>query len=298
MSTLNEIEQLLKFFNLETIEENIYRGQSLDIGTGRIFGGQVLGQALAAASRTVPEDRQAHSLHAYFLREGDCNKPVVFTVDRARDGRSFSNRRVVAIQYGRPILNLAASFKIDETGFAHQIDMPSVPFPEELHEKPLIPASKIKHLSPRMRRTLTTQGPLEIRPVTDIDPFDTEPKPPIKQLWFRARYPVPDDRALQRVLLAFVSDYHLVNTATHPHGISYLDPTLQIASLDHAMWFHRDFRIDDWLLYDCDSPVASNATALAIGRIFNREGVLVATTAQEGLMRKHDKPRPPHGRQA
>jgi acyl-CoA thioesterase-2 len=289
---MNQIEQLIQFFELEKLEENFYRGQSLDIGTGRIFGGQVLGQALAAATRTV-EDKQAHSFHAYFLREGDVNLPVVFQVDRSRDGRSFSNRRVVAIQHGRPILNLAASFQIQENGYEHQSQMPDVPYPDKLDEKPFLTSKQMQSLTPRMRRILTTQGPFEFRFADDIDPFDLSPNEPIRQIWFKARYPVPMNQALHRALLAFVSDFHLVATSTFPHPVSYLDPTLQIASLDHAMWFHHDLDVNDWLLYDCYSPIASQGRGFAQGRVFNLKGQMIANTSQQGLIRQRDKARMP-----
>ncbi len=287
---MNEVEKLLKYFNLEKIEENYYRAQSLDIGTGRIFGGQVLAQSLAAAYRTV-EDRQAHSFHAYFLREGDVKKPVVFQVDRARDGRSFSNRRVVAIQHGRPILNLAASFQIQEDGYEHQVDMPNVPKPDELDEKPFLTSAQMHSLTPRMRRLLTTQGPFEFRFADDIDPFDLAANEPIRQIWFKARHKVPNHQPLHRQLLAFVSDFHLVATSTFPHPISYLDPTLQIASLDHAMWFHHDINVNDWLLYDIVSPIASEARGFAQGRVFTLNGKMVANTSQQGLIRQREKPK-------
>ncbi len=287
---MSDLKKLLTYFELEKLEENLFRGQSLDIGTGRIFGGQALGQALTAAYNTTA-DQQVHSLHAYFLREGDCAKPVIYQVERARDGRSFSNRRVSAIQNGKPILILACSFQRDEVGFEHQKPMPEVPMPDQLNEKPLIPGDKMKTLSTRMRRTLTTQGPFEFRFVDDVDPFDDTPKPPIKRLWFRAREPLPNAQAIHSELLTFVSDFHLVSTATLPHGISYLDPRLQFASLDHAMWFHRTFRIDDWLLYDCDSPSSSEARGFATGHVFDIQGRLVASTAQQGLMRWWDKPK-------
>jgi len=285
----NNIDTLLHYFDLEPLELNLFRGQSLDIGTGRIFGGQVLAQSLKAAYLTT-NNHEVHSLHAYFLREGDCNKPVIFEVERVRDGRTFSNRRISAIQNGKTILIMSCSFQKNETGFEHQAAMPDVPGPDELTEKTLIPIDKIRQLSPRMRRTLTTQGPFEFRFVNDVDPFDETAKEPIKRLWFKARSPLPDDQPIHRTLLTFVSDYHLVSTATLPHGISYLDPRLQFASLDHAMWFHRPLKIDDWLLYDCDSPSASEARGFATGHVFDINGKLVASTAQQGLMRLWDKP--------
>lgn len=289
---MNPMQHLLEFFQLEKLEENLYRAQSLDIGTGRIFGGQVLSQALAAAGRTV-ENKQAHSFHAYFLREGDVTKPVVFQVDRSRNGRSFDNRRVVVIQHGRPILNLAASFQIEEQGYEHQVDAPNIAKPDELDEKPFLTSKQMQSLTPRMRRLLTTQGPFEFRFADDIDPFDLGKNEPIRQIWFKSRHPVPDDQALHRQLMAFVSDFHLVATSTFPHPVSYLDPTLQIASLDHAMWFHHDINVNDWLLYDCFSPVASQGRGFAQGRVFTLDGKLVANTSQQGLIRQRDQSRKP-----
>ena len=289
---MNQLEKLLQYFNIEKLEENLYRAQSLDIGTGRIFGGQVLSQALGAAYRTV-ENKQAHSFHAYFLREGDVKKPVIFQVDRARDGRSFDNRRVVVVQHGRPILNLAASFQKQESGYEHQVDAPVIRKPDELDEKPFLTSKQMKSLTPRMRKLLTTQGPFEFRFADDIDPFDPNPTEPIRQIWFKARHQVPDHQPLHRQLLAFVSDFHLVATATFPHPVSYLDPTLQMASLDHAMWFHHDINVNDWLLYDCLSPVASQGRGFAQGRIFTLDGKLVANTSQQGLIRQRDKSRVP-----
>lgn len=287
---MNNISELLEFFNLETLDKNLFRGQSMDIGTGRIFGGQVLGQSIKACYLTT-NNQNVHSLHAYFLREGDCSKPVIYQIDRARDGRSFSNRRVSAIQNGEIILILSCSFQKQENGFEHQVPMPKVPWPDELTNKTLIPAEKMKQLSSRMRRTLTTQGPFEFRFVDDVDPFDEEPKKPHKRIWFRATDKIQDDQAIHRSLLTFFSDFHLVSTATLPHGVSYLAPKLQFASLDHAMWFHRPFQIDDWLLYDCYSPSASEARGFATGHVFNRYGQLVASTAQQGLMRMWNQPK-------
>lgn len=287
---MNPIEKLLQYFDLEKIEENYFRAQSLDIGTGRIFGGQVLGQALTAASQTI-DNQQVHSLHAYFLREGDVKVPVVFQVDRCRDGRSFSNRRVMAIQHGRPILNMAASFQKEETGYEHQNTMPDVSLPDDLDDKPFLTAQQMQSLTPRMRRLMTTHGPFEFRFADDIDPFDLKANDPIRRIWFKSRYNIPNDQALHRQLFAFVSDFHLVATATFPHPVSYLDPTLQLASLDHAMWFHHDLDMNDWHLYDCHSPVASGARGFAQGQVFNLNGQLVANTSQQGLMRQRQKSR-------
>ncbi|RPH92410.1 MAG: acyl-CoA thioesterase II [Lysobacterales bacterium] len=276
--------ELLTLMQLEPLEVNLFRGVSRDIGTDRVFGGQVLAQALLAASLTV-EERLAHSLHAYFLRAGDHDAPIVYSVDRNRDGRSFSSRRVVAIQHGRPIFTLAASFQVEETGLEHQFGIPDVPAPEQLAPSALLPRAEFDHMPKSMQRWLDRFGPFEFRPVRGADPDDRMPQPPYKELWFKLHGELEDDPRLHRALLAYVSDFHLVGTATLPHGISWVQGNLMIASLDHAMWFHRDFRLDDWLLYSCDSPSTSGGRGLARGMIHDRHGRLVASTAQEGVIR-------------
>ena len=285
MSRYHEaFEELLALMQLEHLEVNLFRGVSRDIGTERVFGGQVLAQALLAASQTV-EDRLAHSLHAYFLRAGDHTAPIVYDVDRSRDGRSFSSRRVVAIQHGRPIFTLAASFQVEEEGLDHQFEMPEVTSPDELKPIGILPPEEFDQLPRNMQRWLDRFGPFEFRAVRGADPDDRAPRPPFKDLWFRLHGELEDDPSLHRALLAYVSDFHLVGTATLPHGISWVDGKLIMASLDHAMWFHRDFRLDDWMLYTCDSPSTSGGRGLARGMIFDREGNLVASTAQEGMLR-------------
>ena len=285
MSRYHEaFEELLTLMQLERLEDNLFRGASRDIGTKRVFGGQVLAQALLAASYTV-EDRLAHSLHAYFLRAGDHDAPVVYDVDRSRDGRSFTSRRVVAIQHGRPIFTLAASFQVEEEGLDHQFEMPEAPSPDELEPIGILPPEEFDHMPKNMQRWLDRFGPFEFRAVRGVDPDDQAPRPPFKELWFRLHGELEDDPRLHRALLAYVSDFHLVGTATLPHGISWVDGKLMMASLDHAMWFHRDFRVDDWMLYTCDSPSTSGGRGLARGMIYDREGNLVASTAQEGVIR-------------
>jgi acyl-CoA thioesterase-2 len=281
---IEAFEELLKLMELEPLEDNLFRGVSRDIGTERVFGGQVLAQALLAASQTV-EERQAHSLHAYFLRAGDHTAPIVYSVDRSRDGRSFSARRVVAIQHGRPIFTLAASFQVEEEGLEHQFDIPEVPPPGELAPTGLLSREKFDHMPSSMQRWLDRFGPFEFRAVRGSDPDDHAPQPPFKELWFKLHGQLDDDPKLHRALLAYVSDFHLVGTATLPHGISWVQGNLIIASLDHAMWFHRDFRLDDWLLYVCDSPSSSGGRGLARGMIYDQQGRLVASTAQEGVIR-------------
>ena len=281
------VQEMLAQLTLERLEENLFRGQSRDTGTKSVYGGQVLGQALMAAGLTV-EARLAHSLHAYFLLPGDPQAPIVYDVERIRDGHSFTTRRVVAIQHGRAIFNMAASFQIREEGVEHQMAMPAVPPPEDLPDKETL-ARKAAENAPEQARTfLTRKRPLEFRPVAPTDPLHPEPKPPHRAIWLRTAGILPDDPALHRAVLAYASDFSLLGTALLPHGLTFFTPELQAASLDHAMWFHRDFRIDDWLLYVMDSPSATNARGLGRGNLFSRDGHLVASVAQEGLLRLRD----------
>lgn len=278
------LKDLLHLLELERIEDNIFRGESRDIGSSRVFGGQVLGQALTAASYTV-EDRDVHSLHAYFLRTGDVNAHIVYDVDRARDGRSFSNRRVVAIQHGRPIFNMTASFQKPEQSIEHQSSMPDVPAPEELADIREIRGEELDKIPQKMRRYLTHERPFEMRPVEPTSLIAPQPTEPVRHFWFKTIDALPDEAQLHRNLLAYLSDYQLVATATLPHGIRFELGNVQLASLDHAMWFHRPLRLDDWFLYALKSPNAGSARGLAFGQFFARDGTLVASTAQEGLIR-------------
>ena len=277
-------QELLGLMKLEQIEDNLFRGISRDIGTKRVFGGQVLAQAVLAASNTIDE-WNIHSLHAYFLRAGDPDSAIVYDVDRSRDGRSFSSRRVVAIQHGRPIFTLAASFQVEEEGLEHQLEIPDVPAPEDLAPDAVLPREDFDHMPQMLQRWLNRYGPFEFRPVKGSDPFNPVPQPPFKAIWFKLHGELPDDAALHRALLAYVSDFQLIGTATLPHGISWVSGNLMMASLDHAMWYHRDFRLDDWMLYVCDSPSTSGGRGLARGMMYDRHGGLVASTAQEGVIR-------------
>ena len=278
------LADLLKLLELERVEDRIFRGESRDLGGARVFGGQVLGQALTAASYTV-EGRQVHSLHAYFLVAGDVDAPIVYEVDVARDGRSFSNRRVVAIQHGQPIFNMAASFQVPEDGLEHSAPMPQVPGPEGLADARELPFDVIEKVPEKMRRFLTHERPFEVRPVEPIQVIAPPRAEPKRHIWIKTCDPLPDDPDLHRNVLAYVSDYQLVSTATLPHGIHFAEGNVQLASLDHAMWFHRPFRVDDWLLYAMESPNASGGRGLARGQFFTRDGRLVASTAQEGVVR-------------
>lgn len=280
----NTTEELLSLMELESLEVNLFRGESRDIGTPRVFGGQVLAQSIIAASRTLDEGT-IHSLHAYFLRAGDPQAPIVYDVDRNRDGRSFKSRRVVAIQHGRPIFTMAASFQLDQDGLEHQVDMPQVPMPEELSSEGNVPEDKLEQVPQFMRRWFTRTGPFDFRPVNKVDVFNPTPQPPFNNIWFRLSDKIDAPDLMHRALMAYASDFHLVGTATLPHGVSAVKDDLVMASLDHAMWFHRPVRVDDWLLYSCDSPSSSGGRGLARGLIFDRDGRLVASTMQEGMIR-------------
>ncbi len=267
---MNEVlDRLVDLLSLEQLEDNLFRGPSSDILRKRVFGGQVLGQALTAATKTVVPERIVHSLHAYFMRAGDPEIPIVYDVDRARDGRSFTTRRVVAIQHGRPILNMAASFQVVEQGLEHQAEMPDVPAPEAL--RPMhIDLEACELLPEKVRRLLDHQRPFEFRPVQPVNVMKPTHREPHQAIWFRTIDRLPDDDQLHRCMLAYVSDYNLLPTASLPHGVSFMQGTLQMASLDHAMWFHRPMRLDDWLLYVTDSPSACGSRAGSPGAASSR----------------------------
>ena len=278
------VEELVALLTLERLEQNLFRGQSRDIGTKYVFGGQVLGQALSAAQQTV-EARNVHSIHAYFLRAGDIEAPIIYNVERARDGNSFSVRRVTAIQHGEPIFVFAASFQKDEPGVEHQFHMPEVPAPEDVEPTKAPTADELAKLPAKMQRWLSRMGPFEMRPIYPRDEVRPPKRPPYQQVWVRLVDKVGDSPELHRALLAYASDFYMLGTTTFPHGISYYQPNVQMASLDHALWFHRPFRADEWLLYSIDSPSAQDGRGLARGMVFDRSGKLVASTAQEGLIR-------------
>jgi len=281
------LSRLLSLLDLEAIEENLFRGLSPPEPVQRVFGGQVLAQALTAAARTVAPARLCHSLHAYFLRPGDPKVPILYQVDRSRDGASFTSRRVVAIQQGAQIFTLAASFQKDEPGFEHQAQMPVVPDPDSLEDDREV-ALRQPDLSPAARAWISRERPFETRSVLGRGPSgpsgDRPARAALDHIWLRTRESLPDDPRLQRALLAFVSDMSLLDTALLPHGKSIFS-NVKVASLDHAMWFHRPFRADEWLLYAQDSPSASGARGFNRRAIYTKDGVLVASVAQEGLIR-------------
>ena len=283
----NVLGELLTLLKLEKIEKNIFRGQSQDLGFGSVFGGQVLGQALSAAYQTVPSDRRAHSLHAYFLRPGIATKPIVYDVDCIRDGKSFTTRRVVAIQKGRAIFNMSASFQINESGFDHQDDAPEVTQPEDLKSELELAYMVADKIPLKIKDKFLCKKPIEMRTVNPINPFAPEKREPVRYTWLKAIDQLQDELAVHQYLLAYASDFGLLSPSLYPHGHSPWEPEMQVASLDHAMWFHRDFRMDDWLLYVMKSSNACRARGLSDGKIYTRQGKLVASVAQEGLIRYH-----------
>jgi acyl-CoA thioesterase-2 len=286
------VQELVELLQVEQLEHNLFRGVSGDIGSPRVFGGQVLGQALMAAARTVDPARRVHSLHAYFLRPGDKNARIVYDVDRIRDGGSFTTRRVVAIQHGQPIFNFAASFHVREEGASHASGMPSVPGPHGLASEWELRQAWLHKLPESLRGVLHAETAIEIRPVQPMDPFHPPPAPPRHDAWFRAADRLPDDPLLHQAMLAYSSDFGLLRPALMPHGLSFYKGNVQVVSLDHAMWFHDDFRMDDWLLYATESPWAGGARGFSRGQIYTQDGRLVASVAQEGLMRPTPQARP------
>lgn len=279
------VQDLLKQLTLEHLGDDLYRGESQDIGGRHVFGGQVLGQALFAASQTV-EGREAHSLHAYFLRPGDMKVPIDYEVERIRDGRSYATRRIVAIQRDRPIFNMSASFQKREGGIEHQFEMPKVAGPEELPNMTELARQALAEYPEKLNRYLQWQKPIEFRPVQPSHPLHPEPCSPFRDIWLRANGVLPDSQVMHKVLLAYASDFSLLGTALLPHALTFSQGSIRAASLDHAMWFHRDFRVDEWLLYSMDSPNLSHGRGFSRGNLFTRDGQLVASVAQEGMIRK------------
>jgi acyl-CoA thioesterase II len=282
---MSAIEDLLGILDLEPIEVNLFRGRSPQSGWQRVFGGQVIGQALVAALRTVG-DRPTHSLHGYFMLPGDPRVPIIYEVDRIRDGRSFTTRRVVAIQHGHAIFTMAASFHADEAGLSHQASMPDVPKPEDLPSEAEIKAKAMPLMPDPVRRYYERERPIELRPVEFTRYLGVKSEEAKFHVWIRATGRLPDDPAIHQCVLAYASDMTLLDSALIPHGRTVFEKSIMAASLDHALWFHRPFRADDWLLYAQDSPNMSGARGFARGLIFTRDGTLVASVAQEGLLRE------------
>ena len=280
------LDGLLSILDLEPLEENLFRGRSPQQGWQRVYGGQVLGQALVAAVRTVPADRVAHSLHAYFLLAGDPSRPIVYNVERVRDGRSFTTRRVTAIQHGRAMFVMSTSFHVAEPGLDHQDEMPKVPQPEELPSEQQLTAKLLAHLPENMKSYWERERPIEMRPVDVSRYFARRKGAPEQAIWMRASGRLPDAFPLHQCVLAYASDFTLLDTALIAHGKLMFDKDMQLASLDHGLWFHRPFRADEWLLYAQDSPSSHGARGFCRGQVFTRDGVLIASVCQEGLMRQ------------
>ena len=280
---MNTAKELLELLGLERIEENIFRGNNYQSPWKRVFGGQVLAQAIHAAHQTVPAGRTVHSMHAYFLLTGDISVPIVYDVQRSRDGGSFSTRRVTAIQKGSPIFILASSFQEKADGFDHQIDIPDVPGPESL-QSDIERIQELKDKAPDLYNRINHQRPIEFRPVEAHDPINPLATKPFQHVWLKAKGTLPDSLQVHQEVLAYASDYNLLGTAILPHRDKLQSKRMFFASLDHAMWFHRPFRADEWLLYQLDSPSASNRRGFTRGNIFDREGRLISSVVQEGLM--------------
>jgi acyl-CoA thioesterase II len=283
------LNDLLQQLSLEKLEDNLYRGESQDLGYGAVFGGQVMGQAISAAKETVKEAQQVHSFHSYFLRPGKTDKPIIYDVEKIRDGNSLSARRIKAIQNGKPIFYMTASFKAPEKGLEHQDPMPDAPAPEDLISEQEMALLHSDLLPAFIRDKLVAEKPIEMRPVTLINPVEPEVSPAKRLVWFKANGRMPNDLRVHRYLLAYASDFNFLPTALQPHGISYLTEGMQVVTIDHSMWFHHDFRLDEWLLYSVESSVASDGRGLVKGQFFTRDGKLVATAVQEGLIRVRRK---------
>jgi acyl-CoA thioesterase II len=280
------IAELISLLDVETLDTDLYRGRRMIDGVGRVFGGEVIAQALAAAQRSVDEDRVAHSLHAYFMRPGSEAHPTIYRVERDHDGGSFSTRRIIAIQQGQPILNMAASFHKVQPGLSYQSEMPDVPPPESLKTEGELRALVADAIPEKFRKNFLKDRPIEYRPIDPRDWFGGDKRiPAVQNVWFRTVAPIDDDPAVHRAILAYASDSYLLGTSTLPHGVNWITPGMQSASLDHALWLHDDFRVDDWLLYACDSPWTGRSRGFNRGSIYTRDGRLVASAAQEGLVR-------------
>nr|WP_321461566.1 acyl-CoA thioesterase II [uncultured Cohaesibacter sp.] len=282
------IDTLLSILDLETLETDLFRGISPQDGWQRVFGGQVIGQALVAASRTVEPARGAHSLHCYFMRPGDPKTPIIYKVDNLRDGRSFSSRRVLGIQHGKAIFNMAASFHKKEQGFSHQIEMPDIPGPENLPTEAEVFECYVSKAPDNIKAYFRRERPIELRPIS-MEHYVTRKKLEPKQyIWVRTTSALPDDPAIHKCALAYASDMTLLDTSLFAHGLSVFSTSISAASLDHAMWFHEEFRADEWLLYCQDSPWAGGARSFNRGSLYKRDGTLVASAVQEGLIREID----------
>ncbi|MDM7860891.1 acyl-CoA thioesterase II [Alteromonas sp. ASW11-36] len=283
---MTQIASLEELMALETLDASLYRGISWDLGFRALFGGQVLGQSLEAATRTVPDDRVCHSYHSYFLLPGDASKPVIYEVENVRDGGSFSTRRVKAIQNGKNIFYMTASFQVQEDNLTHQFaEMPDAPDCESTLSDVEFYEQNGHLIGKGMRNAMHYHKAIDLRTVEAMKPYSTEITVPQKQVWLRAPVTLPNTDSLHRAVLAYASDFHFLGTALQPHGVAINDPKLRIATIDHSIWFHQEVNINEWHLYVMESPKSGNARGLVNGKIFNQHGVLVASTAQEGLVR-------------
>lgn len=279
------LDQLLELLQLEPLEKGLFRGQSEHLGLPQVYGGQVIGQALSAARYTVENDRTVHSFHSYFLHPGDPQKPIIYDVENLRDGKSLSTRRVKAIQNGRAIFYLTASYHGEAPGFEHQNPMPDIAGPENFASESKLAEQIADFLPEQIKAIFCGEKPIEVRPVTVINPLKPEKTEAKQHLWIKANGSIPDNQLIHQYLLAYASDWGFITTAMHPHGVTILTPKLQVATIDHSMWFHRPFKMDEWLLYAIESPTASNTRGLVRGEIFNQQGQLVASAVQEGIIR-------------
>lgn len=285
---MSAVADLLRILDLEQLEVNLFRGQSPQTGWQRVFGGQVVGQALVAATRTV-DGRPTHSLHGYFMRPGDPKAPIIYEVERIRDGRSFVTRRVVGIQHGAAIFSMSASFHLDEPGYEHQMDMPDVAKPDQLPSEKMLKEQLMPTMPEAIRGYFERERPIELRHVDPARYVDGKPRPPMQSVWIRTTAPLPEDQAVHQCVLAYASDMTLLDAALVAHGSTVFSGEIQAASLDHALWFHKPIRADQWLLYTQDSPFAGGARGFTRGRIYTESGELVASVAQEGLIRRRRK---------
>ena len=281
-----QLDELLTLLQLEQIERELFRGQSENLGLPQVYGGQVIGQSLSAAQQTVDQERHLHSFHSYFLLPGNPEKPIIYDVETLRDGRSFSTRRVKAIQNGRPIFYLTASYQADEQGFEHQATMPNVVGPEGLASESDLVESVAQYLPPKIVEMFGNKRPIEVRPVTVINPLKPTIAEPKQYLWIKTNGEMPDELSIHQYMLAYASDWGFLTTSLHPHGVTLFSPNMQVATIDHSMWFHRPFKVDEWLLYVIESPSASGSRGIVRGEIYNQQGQLVASAVQEGLIRQ------------
>ncbi len=286
------LNNLLELLQLEKLEEGLYRGNSEHLGLPQVYGGQVIGQALSAARYTVDPERTVHSFHSYFLHPGDPEKPIVYDVEKLRDGRNFSTRRVKAIQNGRPIFYLTASYHGEGTGFEHQNTMPDIPGPENYASETELMNQIAHRISEPAKKMFCREKPIEIRPVHVVNPFKPEKIEPKQYLWIRANSKLPSDQLLHQYLLAYASDWGFLITALQPHAVTMMTPGFQVATIDHSMWYHRPFNMDEWLLFVIESPSATYGRGLVRGEIYNQQGDLVASAVQEGVMRFLDHANP------